>query len=431
MSVAVSDEAARPRGHTPDAGQDLLGRVLARDNLQRAWKRVKANRGAAGVDGLDIARAGAYLKTAWPNIRDQLRDGRYRPQPVRRVSIPKPGGGERELGIPTVTDRLIGQALLQVLGPLIDPHFSEHSHGFRPGRSAHGAVLNAQRHVQAGYRVAVDVDLERFFDHVCHDILMAKLAKYVPDKAVLRLVRAYLDAGIMSDGVVIRRYAGTPQGGPLSPLLANVMLHEVDRELERCGLRFERYADDVNIYVRTRRAGERVLAHLRRLYAKLKLRINETKTRVRSALGAKFLGYALWAAPGGKVKRVVAAKAVKAYKRRVRELTRRNSGRSMGEVIEKLRAYVYGWKAYFRLAQTPGVWRVLDEWLRHRLRAIQLKHWKRGPTIYREARRLGASHRAARHAAGGIRHWWRASAQGINGVLTLAYFDRLGAPRLC
>ncbi len=431
MSVSVSDEATRPRGRPRDAGQDLLRRVLARDNLQRAWKRVKANRGAAGVDGLDIASTGAHLKAAWPDIRDQLREGRYRPQPVRWVAIAKPGGGERELGIPTVADRLIQQALLQVLQPLIDPYFSEHSHGFRPGRSAHDAVLNAQRHVQAGYRVVVDVDLERFFDHVSHDILMAKLARYVTDKAVLRLVRAYLDAGILMDGVVIRRHAGTPQGGPLSPLLANVMLDEVDRELERRGLRFERYADDCNIYVRSRRAGHRVLAGLRKLYAKLSLRINEAKTRVRSAFGAKFLGYALWVAPGGEIKRKVAAKAIKAYKRRVRQLTRRNAGRSMVEVITKLRVYVCGWKAYFRLAQTPGVWRKLDEWLRHRLRAIQLKHWKRGTTIYREALGLGAPPFAAQQAAGGARHWWRASAQALNGVLTMAYFDRLGAPRLC
>lgn len=431
MSVLVSDEATRPRQRTRDAGQDLLKQVLARDNLQRAWKRVKANRGAAGVDRLDIASTGAWLKTAWPELRGQLRKGRYRPQPVRRVSIPKPAGGERELGIPTVTDRLIQQALLQVLQPLIDPHFSDHSHGFRPGRSAHDAVLNAQRHVQAGYRVVVDVDLERFFDHVCHDILMAKLQRYIADKAVLRLIRAYLNAGILLDGVVCRRHVGTPQGGPLSPLLANVMLNEVDQELDRRGLRFERYADDCNIYVRSHRAGQRVLGHLRQLYARLKLRINESKTTIRSAFGAKFLGYALWAAPGGEVKRAVAKKAIRAYKRRVRQLTRRNSGRSMTEVIDKLRSYVLGWKAYFRLAQTPRVWRELDQWLRHRLRAIQLKHWKRGTTIYREARRLGASHAVAHQAAGGARHWWRGSAQAIHGVLTIAYFDRLGAPRLC
>lgn len=430
-TVSVSDEAARPRQRSQDAGQDLLSQVLARANLQGAWKRVKANRGAAGVDGLDIARTGAQLKTAWPDIRDQLRNGQYRPNPVRRVSIPKSSGGERELGIPTVTDRLIQQALLQVLQPLIDPHFSNHSHGFRPGRSAHDAVLNAQRHVQAGYRVVVDVDLERFFDHVCHDILMAKLTRYVADRAVLRLIRAYLDAGILIDGVVCRRHAGTPQGGPLSPLLANVMLDEVDRELERRGQRFERYADDCNIYVRSHRAGQRVLAGLRKRYAKLKLCINETKTTIRSAFGAKFLGYALWQTPGGEVKRAVAAQAVNAYKRRMRQLTRRNGGRSMTEVIDKLRTYVRGWKAYFRLAQTPRVWLTLDQWLRHRLRAIQLKHWTRGKTIYREARRLGAHPNVAQRAASGAGHWWRASTLALNGVLTFAYFDRIGAPRLC
>lgn len=431
VSVPISDEAVRPRQRVRDAGADLLKRVLARDNLQRAWKRVKANRGAAGVDGLDIARTGAWLKSAWPELGEQLRQGSYRPKPVRRVSIPKPGGGERELGIPTVTDRLIQQALLQVLQPLIDPYFSDHSHGFRPGRSAHDAVLNAQRHVQAGYRVVVDVDLERFFDHVGHDLLMAKLARYVADRAVLRLIRAYLDAGVLIGGVCVRGHEGTPQGGPLSPLLANVMLDEVDREVERRGLRFERYADDCNIYVRSQRAGQRVLVSLRQLYGRLHLQVNEAKTSVRSAFDTKFLGYALWAAPGGEVKRAVAAKALQAYRRRVRQLTRRSGARSMSEVIDQLRDYVLGWKAYFRLAQTPGVWRELDAWLRHRLRAIQLKHWKRGTTIYRKALQLGASTTVARQAASGTCHWWRVSAQALNGVLTIAYFDRFGAPRLC
>lgn len=266
--------------------------------MQRAWKRVKANRGGAGADGRDIAQTGDWLKTAWPAIRDSLRAETYKPQPVRRLIIPKPNGGERELGIPTVTDRLIQQALLQVLQPLIDPHFSDHSHGFRPGRGAHDAIRNAHAHIEAGYRVVVDVDVKAFFDHVGHDLLMAKLARYVSDPVVLRLIRAYLNAGILHQGVVHRRRAGTPQGGPLSPLLANVVLHEVDSALENRGLRFERYADDSNIYVRTRRAGQRVLAGLRTLYAGLGLQLNESKTRVRSAFGGKFLGYAFQAQSG-------------------------------------------------------------------------------------------------------------------------------------
>lgn len=431
VNTPVSDETTRPRSEARDTKQDLLERVLARDNLQRAWKRVKANRGAAGVDGLDIARTGAHLKTAWPTIRDQLRDGRYRPQPVRRITLPKANGGQRKLGIPTVTDRLIQQALLQVMQPLIDPCFSEHSHGFRPGRSAHDAVRNAQRHVQAGHEIVVDLDLESFFDHVSHDIVIAKLSRYITDPRILRLVRAYLDAGIMVDGLVIRQHAGTPQGGPLSPLLANVMLDEVDQALERSGHRFERYADDSNIYVRSRQAGRRVLARLRQIYGRLKLRINEAKTTIRSAFGASFLGYALWRAPNGEVKVAVAAKAIKAYKRRVKQLTPRHTGRSLLDIIAKLRPYVRGWKAYFRLAQTPRVWKQLDQWLRHRLRAIQLKHWGSGATIYRAARALGARPATAQQAGRSAGHWWRGSAIALNSLLTIAWFDRQGAPRLC
>ncbi len=399
--------------------------------MQRAWKRVKANRGGAGVDGRDTARTGDWLKTAWPAIRAQLQAGSYQPAPVRRVAIPKPNGGERTLGIPTVTDRLIQQALLQVLQPLIDPHFSDHSHGFRPGRSAHDAVRSAQAHVEAGYRVVVDVDVKGFFDHVDHDLLMAKLAQYVSDPAVLRLVRAYLDAGVMADEAGASRREGTPQGGPLSPLLANVVLHEVDRTLEQRGLRFERYADDSNVYVRTKCAGHRVLAGLRKLYARLGLQLNETKTGVRSAFAVTFLGYAFQALAGGRVKLKVASKARAAFKRRVTQLTRRNSGRSMPTIVQRLAQYLRGWRAYFRLAQTPHQWVRLDQWIRRRLRAVQLAQWKRGPVIYRQSRRLGASHTLACKAAGGAGRWWRSSAQGIHYVLTIAYFDRLGVPRLC
>nr|WP_230948342.1 group II intron reverse transcriptase/maturase [Burkholderia stagnalis] len=412
-------------------GRDsLLSQALARANLVMAWKRVKANRGSAGVDGKSIAETAAHLKTHWPRIREALLEGSYRPAPVRRVQIPKPGGGMRELGIPTVTDRLIQQALLQVLQPIIDPTFSEHSYGFRPGRRARDAVLMAQRHVQDGYRVVVDVDLEKFFDRVNHDILMERLSRRIEDKAVLRLVRRYLVAGIMDGGVVMERHEGTPQGGPLSPLLANVLLDEVDRELEKRGHHFVRYADDCNVYVRSHSAGERVLNGLRKLYDRLHLRVNEAKTAVAQATGRKFLGYELWRGTGGRIKCAVARKTLKTFKQRIRELTRRWGGRNLPEVAERLRAYVPGWKAYFHLAQTPKVFRQLDEWIRHRLRAMQLKHWRRGTTMYRELLAMGASAEDARRVAANSRCWWRNSYQMLNRAMPVAYFDRLGVPRL-
>ncbi len=395
-----------------------------------AWKRVKANRGSAGVDGLTVAQTGEYLKTHWPRIREALLEGSYRPEPVRRVQIPKPGGGVRELGIPTVTDRLIQQALLQILQPMVDPTFSDHSHGFRPGRKAHEAVRQAQRYVQDGYRVVVDVDLESFFDRVNHDILMDRLSRRIDDKAVLRLIRRYLLAGIMDGGVLMQRYEGTPQGGPLSPLLTNVLLDEVDRELEKRGHHFVRYADDCNVYVRSQRAGERVLKGLRRLYERLHLKVNEAKTAVAAATGRKFLGYELWRSADDRIKYAVARKALTTFKQRIRQLTRRSCGRSLPEVAERLRSYVPGWKAYFYLAQTPGVFRALDEWLRHRLRALQLKHWRRGTTVYRELRALGASRNQAARVAGNTRRWWRNSRMELNRILPIAYFNRLGVPRL-
>ncbi len=404
--------------------------ALTRENLKQAFKRVRANKGAAGADGLDIDQTARHLVTTWPVIREQLLKGTYRPSPVRRVTIPKPDGGERELGIPTVTDRLIQQALLQVLQPVLDPTFSEHSYGFRPGRRAHDAVIAAQSYVQSGRRVVVDVDLEKFFDRVNHDILIDRLQRRIDDAGVIRLIRAYLNSGIMDGGVVQRRDQGTPQGGPLSPLLANVLLDEVDKELEQRGHCFARYADDANVYVRSRRAGERVMALLRRLYGRLRLKVNETKSAVASVFGRKFLGYSLWVAPGGVVKRKVAAKPLLTFKHRVRELTRRSGGHSIKAVVEQLRSYVQGWKAYFRLAQTPKVWRELDKWMRHRLRAIQLKHWRRGTTIYRELQALGARVEVARQVAANSRRWWRNSDGAIKRVLTITYFDRLGVPRL-
>jgi RNA-directed DNA polymerase len=425
------DEAHSARQEPEGTGREsLLAQALARANMVLAWKRVKANRGSAGADGLTIEATKEYLKTHWPRLREELQAGRYRPQPVRRVQIPKPGGGMRELGIPNVTDRLIQQALLQVLQPLIDPTFSEFSYGFRPGRRAHDAVLQAQRYVQEGYGVVVDVDLEKFFDRVNHDILMDRLSKRIEDKAVLRLIRAYLGAGIMDDVVVIERDEGTPQGGPLSPLLANVLLDEVDRELERRGHRFVRYADDCNVYVRSAKAGERVLEGLRRLYRGRHLKVNEAKSAVAPATARKFLSFRLWISAAGELKRAVAHQAIETFKQRIREMTRRSSGRSLKQVIERLRVYVLGWKAYFQLAQTPSAFRPLDQWMRHRLRALQLKHWRRGTTMYREMIALGASIQDARAVAANSRRWWHNSAMRLNRVLPIAYFDRLGMPRL-
>jgi RNA-directed DNA polymerase len=427
---AASDEAALARRAQTDCGAgDLLGQALVRENVGRAWKRVKANKGSAGVDGRTVHDTAEYLKQAWPDIRQRLLDGTYKPEPVRRVGLPKPGGGTRELGIPTVTDRLIQQALLQVLQPLIDPTFSEYSYGFRPGRSAHQAVLAAQAHVEAGHKVVVDVDLEKFFDRVNHDILMDRLAKRIADKRVLKLIRSYLQAGILKDGVCIERHEGTPQGGPLSPLLANVLLDEVDRELERRGHRFVRYADDCNVYVRSHRAGERVLEALRGCYARLALKVNESKTAVGSVWGRRFLGYCFRTAPGRGIKRAVAPQALDKLRDRLRQLTRRNRGCSLEQIAEDLSDYVPGWKAYFRLAQTPSVMQALDEWLRRRLRVVQLKQWRRGTTMYRELRKLGASADLAACIASGAKRWWHNSRMGMHRVMPVAYFDRLGVPK--
>ena len=425
------DEARPARQKQEGLGRDdLLTQVPSRENMAAAWKRVKANKGSAGVDGLTIEQTAEHLKEHWSRVRKELIAGTYQPQAVRRVEIPKPTGGMRELGIPTVLDRLIQQALLQVLQPMIDPTFSEFSYGFRPGRSAHDAVLQAQRYVQEGFQVVVDVDLEKFFDRVNHDILMDRLAKRIADKAVLRLIRQYLQAGIMAGGVVMDRSEGTPQGGPLSPLLANVLLDEVDQDLQRRGHRFARYADDCNVYVHSQKAGERVLASLRKLYAKLHLLVNEKKTQVGPVFGRKFLGYCLRRWTKGTVKIAVAPKVLDTFKQRIRLITRRVGGKGMVQIAEQMRQYLPGWKSYFCLAQTPQTFKDLDSWTRHRLRAIQLKHWRTGTTVYSRLRALGANHELAAQIAGGAGHWWGHSEAGLNRVLTVKYFDDLGIPRL-
>jgi group II intron reverse transcriptase/maturase len=345
------------------------------------------------------------------------------------VEIPKSGGGARQLGIPTVLDRFIQQSILQVLQPMFDPSFSEHSHGFRPGRRAHDAVCEAQGYIQEGKRVVVDVDLEKFFDRVNHDVLMGRLEKRIGDKRMLGLIRRYLEAGIMANGLAMERHEGTPQGGPLSPLLGNVLLDEVDKELERRGLSFVRYADDLNVYVRSWRAGRDAMQTLRRLYARLRLRINESKSAVARPQHRKFLGYSFWYTRGA-VKRRVAPEALKAMKQRVRLITDRNGGRSMLTVFAELRSYLTGWKQYFRLAETPGIFGDLDSWIRHRLRMVQLKQWKRGRTIFREVRRLGANQDAAIQAAMTSRRWWWNSSKLLHVALSDSYYDRNGVPRL-
>jgi len=409
---------------------DLMEKACERQNLRAALKRVRQNAGSPGIDGMTVEELPDYLRMHWPRLREDLLAGRHQPQPVRRVAIPKPGGGERELGIPTVLDRFIQQALLQVLQPLFDPTFSDASYGFRPGRRAHDAVRRAQAYVQEGRSFVVDIDLEKFFDRVNHDMLMGRLVKRIADRRVLRLIRRYLNAGVLANGVVIERHEGTPQGGPLSPLLANVLLDEVDKELERRGHAFVRYADDLNVYVRTQRSGERVMTSLRKLFGKLKLRVNEAKSKVRRATVSKFLGFSFWAAKGRVIRRRVAPEAIERMKERVRELTRRNAGRSLAQMCKPLGVYLSGWKAYFQLAETPGAFADIDGWVHHRLRAVQLKHWKRGKVVYRELMARGMPADAARRVAANSRRWWHNSAMALNMALPNRLFDKLGVPRL-
>jgi group II intron reverse transcriptase/maturase len=427
-----SGEASTAANGNERPGTDrLMEEVVQHGNAKAALKRVKQNKGSPGVDGMTVDELPKYLAEHWDEIREQLLVGTYQPKPVKRQEIPKSGGGVRELGIPCALDRFIQQAILQVLQPRFDPTFSEHSHGFRPGRRAHDAVCEAQRYIQEGRRVVVDVDLEKFFDRVNHDVLLGKLSVRIEDKRMLGLIRRYLEAGIMANGVVVERFEGTPQGGPLSPLLANVLLDEVDKELEKRGHAFVRYADDSNVYVRSRRAGEDVMKTLRRLYGRLRLRINEAKSAVARPWDRKFLGYSFWVGPGRVVKRRVAPKALEAMKERVREITARNGGRSIPAVVMELRSYLAGWKQYFQLADTPSIFKGLDEWIRHRLRQAQLKQWKRGSTVYRELRARGVPDLRARAAAAHAKRWWRTGGHGaLQTALPTSYYDGLGVPRL-
>ena len=411
----------------PAAGQGpSMEAVVEPGNLKKALARVRRNKGAPGIDGMTVDDLGDHLQGHWAEIRSRLLDGTYTPQPVRRVEIPKASGGTRPLGVPTVLDRFIQQAVMQVLQGDWDPTFSDASYGFRPGRSAHQAVERAQEHIRAGFAIVVDLDLEKFFDRVNHDILMGLVARRVADKRLLRLIRGFLTAGVLEGGLVGPSTKGTPQGGPLSPLLSNLMLDVLDKELEKRGHRFVRYADDCNIYVRSRRAGERVMASVTRFLAqRLKLTVNADKSAVDRPAARAFLGFSFTSGP--EAKRRIAPQALTRFKARVRELTRGTKSVSLAHLVSELSRYLVGWRGYFGFCETPSVLRRLDQWIRRRLRAIVWRQWKRGRTRFAALRRLGVNKHLAAKTAGSARGPWRISASpALSYALPNAFFDRLG-----
>ena len=415
---------------SPARTDRLMEEVCERENLKEALRQVKANKGSAGVDGMTVGKLTDYLRQHWPAIREQLLNGTYEPKPVRRVEIPKPGGGVRKLGIPTVLDRFIQQAVMQVLQRRWDRTFSDHSYGFRPGRSAHQAVAQAQQYIAEGHGWCVDLDLEKFFDRVNHDKLMGQIAKRVEDKRLLKLIRAFLNAGVMENGLVSPSVEGTPQGGPLSPLLSNLVLDELDRELECRGHRFVRYADDSNIYVRSERAGQRVMESVKRFITqKLKLKVNEAKSAVARPQERKFLGFSFTVGP--EVKRTIAPKALDRFRQRVREITRRAKSVSIETTIGELAPYMRGWRSYFGFCETPEVLVCLTRWVRLRLRAALWRQWKTPRRRRAALLALGVFPRLARNTAGSGRGpWYLARAKALSVGLSNAYFKSLGLPTL-
>lgn len=420
---------AKPCTESP-AETQLIEEVVHRENLLKALKRVKANRGAPGVDGMTVQQLPDFLREHWLRIKEELLAGTYKPQPVRRVEIPKSDGGTRQLGIPTALDRFLQQAVLQVLQRRWDRTFSESSYGFRPGRSAHQAVAKAQSFIQEGFKWVVDLDLEKFFDRVTHDILMGRVAKRISDQRLLKLIRGYLETGVMEHGLVGTRDEGTPQGGPLSPLLSNLLLDDLDRELERRGHRFVRYADDCNVYVRSERAGLRVMEGLKAfLSQKLKLKVNESKSAVARPGQRKFLGFSFTS--GEKVKRRIAPKAILRFKERIRELTRRTRGVSIERMIEDLRRYLIGWRGYFGFCETPSTMKELEGWLRRRLRCFLWKQWKRGRVRFERLRSKGVGKDLAAKTAGSTHGPWHLSnSPALAIALNNDYFRSLGLPPL-
>lgn len=432
VKLPLADQRAEPSPARDEgkASAELWDRIWERQNLYTALERVERNGGAPGIDGMTVKELRPYLKEHWLEIRAALDQQAYRPNPVRRVEIPKPSGGVRLLGIPTVLDRFLQQAITQALTPLFEPLFSDHSYGFRPGRSAHQAVKQAQEYVQAGYEWVVDIDLEKFFDRVNHDMLMARVARVVKDKRVLKLIRAYLNSGVMVAGVVLDTEEGTPQGGPLSPLLSNIMLDDLDKELEKRGHKFVRYADDCNVYVRTQRAGQRVKESVKGfLEKKLKLKVNPKKSKVDRATRVKFLGFSFFKRKGEVLIRIAKA-SLERFREKLRRLTKRTRSGKLEKVIEEINRYTMGWIGYYRLANTPSIFEGLDKWIRRRLRQMVWKRWKRGKTRYRELVKLGIPKWQAQGGAGGKSPWRMAHTPVMQMALSNAHWQNSGLKSL-
>jgi RNA-directed DNA polymerase len=402
----------------------MLERVAESGNLLRAFKRVKSNKGAPGVDGMTVDELERWLDLHLEELRSELLSERYLPTDVRGKAIRKPDGGERLLGIPTVLDRLVQQALLQELEAVFDPGFSESSYGFRPGRSAHDALKRGASYAKAGRVIVVDLDLEKFFDRVNHDVLMSRIARQVSDQRILRLIRRFLNAGMMLDGVCVKREEGTPQGGPLSPLLANILLDELDKELERRGHKFCRYADDVNIYVQTQRSGERVMSSVTRfLEQRLRLRVNRGKSAVDYVGKRKFLGYRILGGKGLGVH----PKSVNRFKDKVRRMTRRNRGRSLAQVVKELNRYLRGWLGYFRYGMVKTLLPELDQWIRRKLRCYRLKQLKRAKAIAEFLRSRGVGEDASWMLGGSGKGWWRLSrTRQLHKAMGREWFSEIG-----
>jgi len=416
---------------TGDQGTErLMEEILERENLKTALKAVLKNKGAPGIDGMTVDELPGYLKENWTKIRAQLMEGKYAPKPVRRVEIPKPGGGVRKLGVPSVLDRWIQQAVQQVLQKRWDPTFSDSSYGFRPKRSAHQAVERARDYIREGHQYVVDFDLEKFFDRVNHDVLMSRVARRIEDKRVLKLIRAFLNAGVMENGLVSASEKGVPQGGPLSPVLSNLLLDELDRELEKRNLKFVRFADDCNVYVKSVRAGERVMESITKFLSKrLRLTVNREKSAVGKPSWRRFLGFSFTSGANPKVR--IAPASLSRFKVKVRQMTKPTKGRSLKQVIEELARYLIGWRAYYGYCETPSILAGLDMWIRRRLRALAWRHWKRGRKRFAELRKRDVNHDLAAQTCGSPKGPWRISkSPALSLALPNRYLAALGFPPL-